>query len=1089
MSALPEEVNSTLLQIVQAFASPDNQIRSVAEKALSEEWITENNIEYLLTFLAEQAAFSQDTTVAALSAVLFRKLALKAPPSSKLMIMSKNITHIRKEVLVQIRSSLLKGFLSERADSIRHKLSDAIAECVQDDLPSWPELLQALIESLKSGNPNFRESSFRILTTVPYLITAVDTNSILPIFQSGFTDASDNVKISAVTAFVGYFKQLPKCEWSKLGVLLPSLLNSLPRFLDDGKDDALASVFESLIELVELAPKLFKDMFDQIIQFTDIVIKNKDLEPPARTTALELLTVFSENAPQMCKLNQNYGQTLVMDTLIMMTEVSIDDDDAAEWIESDDTDDEEEVTYDHARQALDRVALKLGGEYLAAPLFQYLQQMITSTEWRERFAAMMALSSAAEGCADVLIGEIPKILDIVIPLINDSHPRVQYGCCNVLGQISTDFSPFIQRTAHDKILPALISKLTSECTSRVQTHAAAALVNFSEFASKDILEPYLDSLLTNLLVLLQSNKLYVQEQALTTIAFIAEAAKNKFIKYYDTLMPLLLNVLKVDNKDNSVLKGKCMECATLIGFAVGKEKFHEHSQELISILVALQNSDIDEDDALRSYLEQSWSRICRILGEDFVPLLPIVIPPLLITAKATQDVGLIEEEEAANFQQYPDWDVVQVQGKHIAIHTSVLDDKVSAMELLQSYATLLRGQFAVYVKEVMEEIALPSLDFYLHDGVRAAGATLIPILLSCLLAATGTQNEELVLLWHKASSKIIGGLMSEPMPEITQVYHNSLVNGIKVMGENCLSEDQLAGFTKGVSANLTDTYERMQDRHGDGDEYNENIDEEEDFTDEDLLDEINKSIAAVLKTTSGHYLKHLENIWSMINTFLLDNEPILVIFALVVIGDLIQYGGEQTASMKSAFIPRVTECLVSSDARIRQAASYIIGVCAQYAPSTYVDVCIPTLDTLVQIVDFPGSKLEENRSSTENASAAIAKILYAYNSNIPNVDTYTANWFKTLPTIADKEAASFNYQFLGHLIENNSPIVCTQSNIATVVDSVIQALNERSLTERESQTVISSVKKLLGFLPSNDALAIFNRYPADIMEKVHKWFA
>jgi hypothetical protein len=303
MSALPEEVNRTLLQIVQAFASPDNQIRSVAEKALSEEWITENNIEYLLTFLAEQAAFSQDTTVAALSAVLFRKLALKAPPSSKLMIMSKNITHIRKEVLAQIRSSLLKGFLSERADSIRHKLSDAIAECVQDDLPAWPELLQALIESLKSGNPNFRESSFRILTTVPYLITAVDINSILPIFQSGFTDASDNVKIAAVTAFVGYFKQLPKSEWSKLGILLPSLLNSLPRFLDDGKDDALASVFESLIELVELAPKLFKDMFDQIIQFTDMVIKNKDLEPPARTTALELLTVFSENAPQMCKSN------------------------------------------------------------------------------------------------------------------------------------------------------------------------------------------------------------------------------------------------------------------------------------------------------------------------------------------------------------------------------------------------------------------------------------------------------------------------------------------------------------------------------------------------------------------------------------------------------------------------------------------------------------------------------------------------------------------------------------------------------------------------------------------------------------------
>lgn len=1091
MSALSAEINTTLSNLILGFASADNAVRSEAERTLNQEWITPENVEVLLIFLSEQASFSQDLTASALSAVLFRKLALRAPPSSKTVIIAKNITHISNNALNQIRATLIKGFMSERPASIRHKLSDAIAECAQEDMPEWPDLLQTLIESLKSTDENFRESSFRILTSVPHLINNVDVVHILQIFESGFTDASDQVKIAAVTAFVGYFKQLPKSTWAKLGVLLPSLLNSLPKFLDDGKDDALASVFESLIELIELAPKLFKDMFNQIIQFCDIVIKNKDLETAARTTALELLTAFSENAPHMCKGNQLYAESIITNSLIMMTEVSIDDDEAAEWQSSDDTDDDEEVTYDHARQALDRVSLKLGGKYLAPTLFQYLQQMVASSEWRERFASLMALSSAAEGCQDVLIGEIPKILDMVLPLIADPHPRVQYSCCNILGQISTDFAPLIQKTSHERILPALISKLTGDSVERVQTHAAAALVNFSEHATQDIMEPYLDDLLTNLLNLLQSSKLYVQEQALTTIAFIAEAAEKKFIKYYDTLMPLLLNVLKVESTDNNgILKGKCIECSTLIALAVGKQKFAEHSVELITLLAGLQNSTIQDDDPLKSYLEHGWSRVCRIMREEFLPLLPMVIPPLLETAKATQDVSLIEEEEAANFQQYSEWDIVQIQGKHIAIHTSILDDKVTAMELLQVYCTVLRNNFASYIKEILTEIAIPSLDFYLHDGVRATGAGLIPNLLTSLVSAVGLQNEEVVQLWNLASTKLTIGIKTEPMPEIIQIYHSALVDGIAIMGLNCLTDESLIEYTKGITANLTEIFDRVKTRHNEGDEYNEELENEYDgFTDEDLLDEINKSLAAVLKCTQGAYLHHIESIWSLLTTFLNDSEPMNVIFALVAIGDMIQYGGENTASFKDIISAKISENLVSPDVSIRQAASFVIGTCAQYAPNTYHDLCIHSLDTLSQVVSIPGAMSEENRTATENGSSAIAKILFSYNSNISNIDSHITGWLKTLPTLEDDEAASFNYKFLSHLIDANYPGVCSATAIPTVVDYVIQALFNRSLKDKAATDVVNSVRKLLGTMNQTEAMSILQGYPAPYMETIKTWFS
>ena len=1092
MIELPAEVTETLLQILQGFSSPDNAIRSAAERSLNNDWITPEKIQVLLIFLAIQASLSPDFTIAALSAVLFRKLALRAPPESTTVIIAKNITNIDKQTLTVIRETLLAGFLSDRPRDIRHKLADAIAECAQENMDDWPELIQAIMECLQRDGSmsNYKESSFRILTSVPHLINTIDINTILPIFESGFTDPNDEVKISAVTAFVGYFKQLPKATWSKIGVLLPSLLNSLPKFLDDNKDEALAAVFESLIELVELAPRLFKDMFDQIIQFCAIVIKNKDLENMPRTSALELLTVFSENAPNMCKSNPNYADTIVMCTLLMMTEVSFDDDEALEWKESDDTDDEDEVTYDHARQALDRVSLRLNGQYLAPTLFTYLQQMIVSPDWRARFGAMMALSSAAEGCQDVLISEIPKILDMVIPLISDPHPRVQYGCCNVLGQISTDFAPLIQRTAHDRIVPALISKLTPDSCERVQTHAAAALVNFSEQANQTILEPYLDGLLSNLLTLLQSNKLYVQEQALTTIAFIAEAAKTKFIKYYDTLMPLLINVLKTENQgNNGVLKGKCIECATLIAAAVGKEKFNEHSEVLINLLLNQQNSLTSDDDQISTYLEHGWGRICRILGEDFVSLLPMVLPPLLETAKATQDVSLIEEEEAADFQKYVEWDVVQIQGKHIAIHTALLDEKVSAMELIQLYASVLKSLFAPYVKEILTEIAIPSIDFYLHDGVRATGAALIPVLLSSLVSAVGTDNEDVRQLWNLSSAKLIGGINTEPMLEIVQSYHTALVDGLGIMGNVPLADELLNGYIKGVSNNLSDVYENIKDRHNEADEYNEEVDDDDIYTNEDLLDEVNKSFAAIMRTSREKFLPYVQNVLPLINTFLQENEVILVLFSLVAIGDIIQNYGEVTASLKNTFITKVVSYLISPEPQIRQAASYVLGVCSQYAPQSYADVCVPSLDTLVQVIGIPNAKSEDNQTATENSSAAMAKILYAYNSNIPSIDSFISSWLTSLPTIMDDEAATFNYKYLAHLIDSNSSVVCNPAKVQDILDYVLKALYHKSITGKNAEDVVNSLKKLMSAVPQNDVVALFQRYPQEYMPVIQKWFS
>ncbi len=119
------------------------------------------------------------------------------------------------------------------------------------------------------------------------------------------------------------------------------------------------------------------------------------------------------------------------------------------------------------------------------------------------------------------------------------------------------------------------SKRVSTDLLRVQSHIAAALVNFCEKFKASTLQQYLPSLLGALHTLLKENrKQYVTEQVVTAIASVAGCAEKYFTEYYDLFMPILKDILMLaKGEEQTMLRGKAMECISLIGIAVGKEKF------------------------------------------------------------------------------------------------------------------------------------------------------------------------------------------------------------------------------------------------------------------------------------------------------------------------------------------------------------------------------------------------------------------------------------------------------------------------------------------------------------------------------------
>lgn len=671
---------------------------------------------------------------------------------------------------------------------------------------------------------------------------------------------------------------------------------------------------------------------------------------------------------------------------------------------------------------MDRLANKLGGQTILAPTFNWLPRMMTSMAWRDRHAALMAISAISEGCRELMIGELSQVLDLVVPALRDSHPRVRWAGCNALGQMSTDFAPKMQTDYYDRVLKAIVPVLGSP-EGRVKSHAAAALVNFCEEADKSVLEPYLEELLTHLFQLLQNEKRFVQEQALSTIATIADAAEAAFAKYYDTLMPLLVNVLQNQGeKEYRLLRAKAMECATLIALAVGKERLGQDAMTLVNLLANIQANITDADDPQAQYLMHCWGRMCRVLGSDFLSFLDTVMPPLLELASAKPDIQLLEDDEQIDMNE-EGWEFVPLKGKMIGIRTSTMDDKHMAIELLVVYAQVLEGAFAPFVANLMEKVALPGLAFFFHDPVRYISAKLVPQLLSSYKKAYGSPSNELMGLWNASVEKILEVLSAEPVIDTLAEMYQCFYESIEVVGKDCLSADHMTKFIEAVNSTLEDykdrVAQRLEDKEGATPEDVEDEAEElliaiED--DQTLLSDMNKAYHAIFKNHGPSFLPAWEKLMNTYENFLASNDPTQRQWGLCIMDDVLEYCGPESIRYANYITkPLIDGCQDPSPA-IRQAAAYGIGVAAHRGGPAWSQFLGGSMGFLFQVTQVPDARNEDNVYATENACAAIAKILHYSTSSVGDAQQVINQWIDTLPVINDEEAAPYAYAYIAELI-------------------------------------------------------------------------
>lgn len=973
-----------------------------------------------------------------------------------------NWSGLSDDIKNTLKAELLAAVQQEQENSIRKKITDVIAELArflidEEGTNRWPEVLTFLFEMSSSPNVMLREASLNIFTSFPGIFGNQETHYMQVIHQllaRSLADTDKTISYLAVKAITAFIKNHEKEMNIIMGFkdCLPLILQNVKSSIEDNTDNE--DLQKCLIEIAEIAPKYLKNVLDDVFEVCINVLVHNELVS-RKHLALEVLVTLAENASGMVRKNASKYIPLIVPQILAMM-VDLDDD--PEWSVQDEIEDEDEESNPiTGESAMDRLACALGGKTMLPHILTNVNSMLSHADWKYRYAGLMTLSSTAEGAHKQMETYLDQMVDGIIGFLKDPHPRVRYAACNCIGQMATDFAPTFQKKFHTKVIPGLLMILDDEANPRVQAHGGAALVNFAEDSPKNILLTYLDSILNKLLEVLikkvhelaNHKRKLVLEQIVTTIAAVADTCEDKFEPFYEKFMPTLKFLfVNATTSELRLLRGKTIECISLIGLAVGKDKFLTDCQDVMETLLRTQTNfeNLEDEDPQISYMISSWARMCKILGKDFEKYLPVVMGPVLKTASFKPEIAVVDEDEVKEISDEEDWQFVTIGDQQsFGIKTTGLEEKATACSMLVCYAKELKEGFASYTEEVTK-LMVPLFKFYFHDGVRSAAAEAMPHLLEC----AQIRGQAYVLeMWSYISNDLIKAIDSEPEQEVLAELMRAFSKCVEFMGERALNEEQMQSVIKILNKNLTEHFTKQEQRQQarrdeDYDDETEDILLDEDDFDALILSKISDIIHSLFKVYKTNFMTPFDQIAQHFVQLISPTKPYTDRqWSLCVWDDVLEYCGPESIKYQEFFLKRLIEQIIDETPEVRQAAAYGCGLMAVYGGPGYAQACASCIPLLMQVINDGESRTVENLQATENAISAVTKILKNNNTSVA-VNEILPTWFSWLPVYDDSEETPFTYGYLCDQVESNNEIILGVNNcnipriIQVIVDCFIR---------------------------------------------------
>ncbi|ONK75287.1 uncharacterized protein A4U43_C03F15290 [Asparagus officinalis] len=1059
--------------ISQLMATANDQ-RSHAESIFN--FVRDQHPDNLALKLAHLLQSSTLIEIRAMSAILLRKQ-LTSSSSSGDSQPAYLWPRLTSQTQLELKSMLLSSVQREEVKSISKKLCDTVSELASNLLPdnAWPELLPFMFQAVTSENARLQESSLLIFSQLAQYIGDLllpHLQTLHDVFLQSLTHSSSaDVRIASLGASINFIQCLALAsDRDKFQDLLPAMMRTLTESLNSGQEATAQEALELLIELAGTEPRFLRRQLPDVIGAMLQIAEADGLEEGTRHLAVEFVITLAE-----------------------ARERSVEDEDAGET-----------SNYSVGQECLDRISIALGGNTIVPVASELLPAYLAAPEWQKHHAALITLAQIAEGCSKVMIKNLEQVVNMVLNSFQDPHPRVRWAAINAIGQLSTDLGPDLQVQYHQRVLPALASAMDDFQNPRVQAHAASAVLNFSENCTPDILTPYLDGIVSKLLVLLQNGKQMVQEGALTALASVADSSQEHFQKYYDAVMPYLKAILmNATDKSNRMLRAKSMECISLVGMAVGKEKFRDDAKQVMEVLMSLQGSQMEADDPITSYMLQAWARLCKCLGQDFLPYMSVVMPPLLQSAHLKPDVTITSADSDDDIDESDD-------------------------ERYITFLTEFNLMMKVVCNQTMPEL-LRSAKLAVEKG-----------------QAQGRDGSYVKQLSDYIIPGLVEALHKEPETEICASMLDSLNECIQLSGP-LLDEAQVRSIVDEIKHVITASTTRKRERSErtkaeDFDAEEGELLEEENEQEEELFDQVGDCLGTLIKTFKASFLPFFdelsvyitpmwivpawlsclpiksdlieakivhEQLCSMVersdrellgpnNQFL---PKIVAVFAEVLCAGK-DLATEQTASRMinllrqlqqtmppavlastisslqpqqqlalqyyDTYLPFLLEACNDANPDVRQAAVYGIGVCAEFGGSVFRPLVGEALSRLNNLLRRPDAQNADNIMAYDNAVSALGKICLFHRDGIDASQIVPA-WLSCLPIKSDLIEAKIVHEQLCSMVERSDRELLGPNNqflpkIVAVFAEVLCAGKDLA-TEQTASRMINLLRQLQQTMP------------------------